>query len=142
MLTPKSLSSEDLTLYKADGGIERGGKQAWRKGIPDVYGPFKSHLHEPSFIVCWETKHGWEMISEANVYANLHVEGKEAKVKDAGGEEWDHATRGSFHFEFVKDEKAKHGGILMKSGAIFADSMPAQMLMLKRGQLTLGDLGL
>ncbi|MCJ1460821.1 hypothetical protein MMC28_011203 [Mycoblastus sanguinarius] len=134
--------TDDFTLYKADGSVEKGGKQAWEKGLPTVYGPFKSHLHEPNFLVCTETKYGWEMIGQANVYANLHVEGKEPKVKDGSGREWDHVTPGAFHFEYVKDSKAKHQGILLKSSRIFADSGPALMLMLKRGQLKPGDLGL
>ena len=51
-------------------------------------------------------------------------------------------SHSAFHFEYVKDSKAKHDGVLLKSAKIFADSGPALMLMVKRGQLNPADLGL
>ena len=81
-------------------------------------------------------------IGQADVYANLHVPGPEPKVRDPSGKEWDVVTNSAFHFEYVKDSKAKHDGIKLKSTKIFCDSGPALMLMLKRGQLKPADLGL
>ena len=51
-------------------------------------------------------------------------------------------SHSAFHFEYVKDSKAKHDGVLLKSTRIFGDTAPALMLMLKRGQLKPADLGL
>ena len=76
------------------------------------------------------------------MYANLHVAGSEPKVKDGTGKEWDFMTPSAFHFEYVKDSKAEHDGVRLKSTRIFADSGPALMMMLKRGQMKPADLGL
>ena len=64
------------------------------------------------------------MLGQADVCANLGIEDKEPKVKvEEGeeGEEWDCVTPGAFRFEYVRDEKAARGGILLKSTRIFAD---------------------
>ena len=82
------------------------------------------------------------MIGQAYMFANLRVLGSEPKVKDASGKEWDICNPSVFHFEYVKDSKAKHDGVLLKSTRIFADSGPALMLMMKRGQLKPADIGL
>lgn len=107
-----------------------------------IYGAFAAHLHDPNFLSCTETKDGWDMIGQANVFGNLHVEGKEPKVKDSMGKEWDVMTPAAFHFEYVRDGKAKHDGVKLQSTKTFCDSGPALMLMLKRGQLKPADLGL
>lgn len=82
------------------------------------------------------------MVGQAQVYADLHVPGPEPKVRDGSGREWDVVTKGAFHFEYVRVEGAKHGGILLRRTSTFADSGPALMMMLKRGQLEAADLGL
>ena len=82
------------------------------------------------------------MLGQANMYANLHVPGSEPKVKDGTGKEWDVVTPSAFHFEYVKDSQAEHDGVRLKSTRIFADSGPALMMMLKRGQMKPADLGL
>lgn len=115
---------------------------AKKLGPKSVYAPFRSHLHEPSFLACFETEHGWEMIGQARVCADLQVRGTESRMKDLSGKEWDCVTPGAFHFFYVRDEKAVHGGILLKSSHIFADSGPALVRMLKVGQVKPGDLGL
>ncbi|KAL8689355.1 MAG: hypothetical protein Q9218_004958 [Villophora microphyllina] len=134
--------TEDWTLQTANGAIYHGGENAWKEGIPSVYSLFKAHLHEPNFAVTFETSDGWEMIGQADMYAYLPVPGSEQKIKDPSGKEWDCVTNSAFHFYYVKDEKAKHHGMLLKKTMIFADSGPALMLMLKRGQVKLADLGL
>jgi hypothetical protein len=82
------------------------------------------------------------VIGQADVFANIHVPGNEPKPKDSYGKEWDMVSHSAFHFEYVKDSKAKHDGVLLKSTRIFGDTAPALMLMLKRGQLKPADLGL
>ena len=82
------------------------------------------------------------VLGQANMYANLQVPGPEPKVKDGTGKEWDMVTPSAFHFEYVKDSEAKHDGVRLKSTRIFADSGPAMMMMLKRGQVKAADLGL
>ena len=49
----------DYTLYKANGEVYHGAEQAW-EAIGALYAPFKGHLHEPEFCVCWETEGGWD----------------------------------------------------------------------------------
>ena len=82
------------------------------------------------------------VLGQANMYANLHVPGSEPKVKDGTGKEWDVVTPSAFHFEYVRDSKAEHDGVRLKSTRIFADSGPALMMMLRRGQMKPADLGL
>ena len=82
------------------------------------------------------------VLGQANMYANLHAPGNEPKVKDGSGKQWDVVTPSAFHFAYVKDSRAKHDGVRLQSTRIFADSGPALMMMLKRGQLKPADLGL
>ncbi|CAF9941154.1 MAG: hypothetical protein ALECFALPRED_009011 [Alectoria fallacina] len=135
--------TSDFTLYKADGAVIHGGREAWEEGFPSIYGPFEAHLHEPNFLACWETEEGWEMIGQARVCVDFRVRAtEEEKMRDAGGREWDCVTPAAFHFEYVRDGKAKNQGILLRRTHIFADSGPALMRMLKVGQLKTQDLGL
>ncbi len=46
----------------------------------------------------------------------------------------------SFHFEYVKSEKAKEGGIVLKSTKIYSDTAPVMVQMLKRGLVKPEDL--
>lgn len=48
--------SEDCALYRADNTTMSD------EGVPAVYGPFKTHDDEPSFLVGFETKDGSEMM--------------------------------------------------------------------------------
>ena len=84
------------------------------------------------------------MIGQADVSVELGIEGgaEEKETKDAGGKGWDCVTPGAFHFVYVRDEKAAHGGILLKSTRIFADSGPALLKMLKVGLVKPQDHGL
>lgn len=85
------------------------------------------------------------MFGQADVCVELRGEGEDGgkeKVRDAEGRGWDCVTPGAFHFVYVKNEKAAHGGILLKSTRIFADSGPGLMKMLEVGQLKPQDLGL
>lgn len=81
------------------------------------------------------------MMGQAQVFGNLHVPGEEPKVRDASGREWDVVTPGAFHFEYVREEGNEHG-IKLVMTRVFADSGPALVLMLKRGQVKGEDLGL
>ena len=74
--------------------------------------------------------------------ADMQVRGTEARMKDWSGQEWDCVTPAAFHFVHVRDEKAVHGGVLLKSTPIFADSGSALVTMLKVGQVKPGELGL
>ena len=69
---------------------------------------------------------------EADAHNELPGEvGREEMVKDAAGKEWHCVTPASFHFEFVKDEKAARAGLVLKSGRMFADSGPVRSKMSK-----------
>lgn len=75
------------------------------------------------------------MLGQADVCANLRIEDKEPKVKVEEGKEWDYITPGASRFEYVRDEKAARGGILLKSTRIFADSGSVVQKTLRVGQL-------
>ena len=84
------------------------------------------------------------MVGQGRVCVDFRVAGteEEKKMRDADGREWDCVTPAAFHFEYVRDEKAKNQGILLRRTYIFADSGPVLMRMLKVGQLKTQDLGL
>jgi hypothetical protein len=63
--------TSDFTLYKANGEVFSG-QEAWTKGISGLYAPFKSHLHDPNFLACWETKTGWE--SKSNLCCTSYMD--------------------------------------------------------------------
>jgi len=70
----------------------------------------------------------------ATLYADLAVPGEKQKT-DPEGNKWDLGSDAMFKFEYVKDSSAKHGGLLMKSAATYADSGAAMVEMLKRGMV-------
>ncbi|KAF6217683.1 hypothetical protein HO133_006785 [Letharia lupina] len=54
--------SEDCALYRADNTTVEDGQSMSDEGVPAVYGPFKMHDDEPSFLIGFETKDGSEMM--------------------------------------------------------------------------------
>jgi hypothetical protein len=142
----KDWLTPDFKYYKADGSVVSGAEKAWTEGIPATYAVFKEYQHEPNFLICWETKDGWEMIGQASLFMTFPGDGDGPggveKVKDLNGKEWDAVTPGGFHFDYVKDESAKNGGILLRRCHIFADSGPGMMVMIKKGLIKAQDLGL
>jgi hypothetical protein len=103
----------------------------------DVFAPFSEHLHDPEFLVVWETSDGWGMLGQATLYWNLAVKGDgTGGVKDKSGKQWDGANRTAFRFGYVKEE----GGIKLDRTEIMADSTAAVVLMLKRGMMKAEDL--
>ena len=133
--------TDDFTLQKSSGEVVSGIKEATGpNGIPSVYAPFAGWYHAPSFAVTIETANGWQMMGQANVYANLHGQAAsgEKKVKSEDGKEWDIVTPGAFLFEYVKDGS----GVKLKSTKIYADSAPGMMTMVKRGLIKPSDLGM
>lgn len=126
----------EWTLAQANGTVTHGAHESWA-ALKELYGNFTAFQHEPAFIIIWETEAGWDVIGLANVFVNLpggSAQG-EQKVKDVKGREWDLSAPGAFRFQYVKDDKAKHGGILLKRTDIFSDSGPAVVTLLKRGVL-------
>lgn len=131
----------DFTLQKVDGTVIRGGEAAWHEGIAVIYGPFTAHLHSPNFLVCSQTEDGWQMIGQADLYASLPSERCGGRVRDGERREWDIKVPSAFWFEYVRDEGAKHGGILLRSTKIFGDTAPVMKAMVQRGMVTKEDLG-
>lgn len=141
----------DWHLTKADNTVVSGGHEVWTEGIPSIYGPFAGHLHDPTFLIVWDTEEGYEMIGEANVFLDLNVaeedkgadESGTTKEKDSNGKEWDALMPGSFHFWFAKAEGGEGNthGLLMKRTQLFADSAPITGLMIKKGLVKKEDLG-
>ncbi|KAJ9639319.1 hypothetical protein H2201_008311 [Coniosporium apollinis] len=125
--------TSDYTLHEANGTIVSGGEAGWA-ALKNIYSPFSAHLHDPTFLIWWETEKGWEMIGQADMCANLAAPGGQKK-KDRNGNEWDVIIPSAFHFEYVKDDGAQHDGILLRRTEILADSGPAVVEMMKRGML-------
>lgn len=75
------------------------------------------------------------MVGTAWMFADLPVSGGAKQQTDATGKSWDLKLPGMFHFEYVKDSGAKHGGIAIKSTKVYSDSGPAVVEMLKRGMV-------
>lgn len=123
----------EFEFHRANGVVDRGGEQAWN-GVKEVYGNFASFTHTPQFLVSWETEDGWAMLGIANLYAILpgSSDGGE-KVTDSKNKKWDVVVPSAFHFDYVKSDKAKHHGILLKKTRIFGDSGPVVVGLLKRG---------
>ncbi|KAK4961937.1 hypothetical protein LTR10_002430 [Elasticomyces elasticus] len=88
-------------------------------------------VHDPSFLVCWETEKGWDMIGIANLWYNLQAPG-DRKVKGYGGKEWDGVLPGAFKFSYVK---GGDDGVQLARTDIFSDPSTALVQMLKRGML-------
>ncbi|KIW11210.1 hypothetical protein PV08_10510 [Exophiala spinifera] len=133
--------SDDFSLVKSDGTEVRGHEPAWEQ-VKAMYGFFTSELHEPYLLVCWETDDGWEMLGQANFYANCvggdekssgERQQQQKKVKDLQGREWDVKIPSAFRFVYVKTDAAAHGGIELKRCEIMSDSMPAVQILMQRG---------
>jgi len=124
----------DFTLVKPDGSSHTGNAAAFKES-KEMYQFFTSELHEPYFLVTWETKDGWDMIGQAHLYANLPGPpmAQEQKVKDLSGNEWDVKIPGAFRFEYVRQQGAPHDGIVLKRTEIMSDSMPAVQILMGRG---------
>ena len=82
--------SDDFSLLKTDGTEIKGGKEAWAS-VGELFAPFTSHLHQPMYACCTETKNGYEMLAQAWIFANFPgvASAEEQKHKDAQGKEWD-----------------------------------------------------
>lgn len=86
--------SDDFSLLKTDGTEIKGAKEAWAN-TAEIFAPFTSHLHQPFYLCCTETKYGYEMLGQAWVFANFPgaASAGEKKHKDAHGKEWDMKVR-------------------------------------------------
>ncbi|KAK3075491.1 hypothetical protein LTR53_001108 [Teratosphaeriaceae sp. CCFEE 6253] len=142
----------DWTLQKSTGEVVEGAEKAW-VALAEVYAPFAAHVHDPVFLVCWETAKGWDMLGIASLWYNLQAPG-EGKIKGFGGEEWDgvlpseypqswhhrwegsvliRCVPGAFKFSYVKGGK---DGVELARTEIYSDPSAALVQMLKRGMLT------
>ncbi|MCJ1303633.1 hypothetical protein MMC08_006443 [Hypocenomyce scalaris] len=131
---------DNFSFQLSNGTIVQGGAAAW-EAAAQVYAPFPAHLHEPSYLLATESASGWKMLGVANVYFALPgPPSAEAKVKDLSGKEWDVVVPSSFHFEYEKSDKAKEGGIVLKSTKIYGDTAPVLVRMLKQGLVKPEDL--
>lgn len=120
------------------------GDAAYRRTESD-YAVFTKWHHAPEYYVCHESKdiNGWEMIGQANLYANLvGPPDGQPKVKDSSGEEWDVKVPAAFHFWYEKSDDAEHDGIVLKRTHIMSDSGPVVVRLLHRGVLKPSDIGL
>ena len=96
------------------------------KALQAVYAPFAAHLHDPEFLVSWETKDGYGMMGIASLYFNLHGPAPEA-VTGRDGKKWHGVVQAAYRFFYVKDNE----GFKMKETKIFADLGPVLKTMLQ-----------
>lgn len=99
--------------------------------LGEIYAPFESHVHDPSFLVSWKTEKGWDMFGVAQLWWNLQVPG-EQKIKGFGGKEWDGCTPSAFYFKYVK---VGEDGFELARTEIYGDPSAALIQMIKRGML-------
>jgi hypothetical protein len=99
-----------------------------------MYKLFTSEFHEPYFLVTWETENGWEMLGDANLYANIPGEPTpdQKKVTDGQGREWDVVIPSGFKFHYTKKEGAP-GGIAISRTEITSDALPPIQIAVARG---------
>jgi hypothetical protein len=114
-LTYGSQLTSDFTLVKPDGSTTSGNAAAFKEA-KGLYQFCKNELHEPYFLVTWETENGWAMLGQAYLFANLpgDATAQEKKAADLSGKEWDVKIPAAFRFEYVKQDGAPHDGILLK----------------------------
>ena len=91
-----------------------------------TYAPFAKHLHEPTFLVTWETEDGYGMMGIASLYFNLHGPAPDAQT-DRYGEKWHGVVQAAYRFYYTKDGNS----FKMKETTIFADLGPVFKTMLQ-----------
>ena len=96
------------------------------KALGAQYAPFAQHLHEPTFLVTWETEAGYEMMGIASLYFNLQGPASETQT-DRYGKKWHGVIQAAYRFYYTKDGDS----FKMKQTTIFADLGPALKAMLQ-----------
>ncbi|EXJ85124.1 hypothetical protein A1O3_05799 [Capronia epimyces CBS 606.96] len=126
--------ASEYTLVTPDGSTYTDAEESFNE-TKAMYAPFTKEFHEPYFLVCWETSTGWEMLGQAHLFANCagNPGPGEQKVKDLQGREWDVKIPGAFHFAYLSQQGAAHGGIELSRAEIMSDSLPAIQVLKKRG---------
>lgn len=134
--------TSDFTYAKPNGQIFPSGKASWDQ-VAEDYSFFTKYHHEPYFFVCWERQQGdgWEMLGNAWLFANL-PNGNGSGIKDGKGREWEIKVPAGFHFVYMKDSSAKHGGINLATTSVTSDTGPVVVELLKRGVMKPSDLGI
>ena len=124
--------AKDWVLQKSTGEVVEDAEAAW-KAVAEIYSPFSSFVHEPRFIVIWQTEKGWDLWGAASIWYNLAAppSGGEQKVKGHGGKEWDGSTPGAFYFKTIQDGD----DFKLVRTEIYSDPSKAMVQMLKRGML-------
>lgn len=131
LATRESGLTDDWTLQKSTGEVIEGAEKA-QAALKELYAPFSAHFHQPSYLVCWETERGWDMLGVANLWWTLVAPGKEEKMKGPDGKEWDGVTPSAFRFKYAKGGK---DGVELYKTEIFSDPSAAMVKMLQRGML-------
>lgn len=127
-----------FVYQKSTGEVIEGADDAW-KALAQTYAPFQSHVHDPIWLLCWETEKGWDMFGVAQVWYTLPAppSATEKKMKGYGDKEWDGMAPGAFHFSYWKTGS----GIELGRTEIFNDASPVIVQMIKRGMLKPEELG-
>ena len=132
-------NTDDLAYQKANGEVTTGGLAAFKASL-EVYRPFAAYLHEPKFGIVWEVENGYEMIGHATLFADFVAPGGEKKAEDFSGRKWDVGLPGMFQFTIVKVPGAPTDELKLSRGAMFSDSGPVMVEMMKRGMVQANQL--
>ncbi|WPH03253.1 Hypothetical protein R9X50_00613000 [Acrodontium crateriforme] len=127
--------TDDFTFQKSTGEVVEGGEAAW-KAVAEVYSPFSSHFHEPTFVIVWKTDKGYGMFGTAKLHWNLAVPGDKKGQTGYDGKEWDGVTPGAFKFHYDKDGDS----FKISRTEIYSDPSAAMVIMMHRGMLKPEDL--
>jgi len=131
--------TDDMTFQKANGEIITGGLAAFKASL-EVYQPFATYMHEPKLCVVWENENGYEMIGHATLFADFVSPGGEKKAEDSSSRKWDVGLPGMFQFAFVKVSGAPIDGLKLGRIAMYSDSGPVVVEMIKRGMVQANQL--
>ena len=129
----------DFTYVAPDGKVNEGREKSI-EALKALYGPLPGWRHEATYLNCYETESGQEMIGKATMWVDLPGEPAvgENKTTDGNGKQWDLAGPGTFLFQYVSGGD----GFAVKRLEITADTSQLVIGMLKRGVVSPKDLGM
>jgi hypothetical protein len=122
--------TSDWTFTTADGSKHSGEAafNTWKQ----QYAPLVKYTHIPRMAVVWESKNGYEMLGQADLFANLPGGSGQGAVVDSNGAHWEIKVPSAYRFSYVKVD----GGFKISAIELHADSAPIVVELLKRGVMS------
>ena len=109
--------TSDFTVVQPDGLHSKGSAQENFESAKQLYDKLLTeHRHIPVSTVVIDTKDGYKVMTHAMMCANLLAVSavNPAKVSAPDGSTWDTVVPVFGEMDLVKDEKAKHHGLLVR----------------------------